>query len=183
MARPESTSIVGRDWLNYFQYRIEPKNTFSNTVSYITKTLPTGPWVNEMQAEFLDLFVKKGRIKYHKIHTRRRNGNKTTERPPRTNSTTWTVKKEINWLLQEGHKVKVQDIKENVFLQPTVFTVKKDRSVKINLDARELNKNVVKDKYAMPNLDNLLDMFAEHAEQGPGKTFSQHWIWLMHADK
>ena len=81
------------------------------------------------------------------------------------------VNKEVSRLLQEGHIVKVQEIKEDVFLQPTVITVKKDRSVKIALDARELNKNVIKDKYPMPNLDNLMDMIAEHVEQGPGETF------------
>ena len=40
--------------------------------------------------------------------------------------------------MQEGHIVKVQELKEDVFLQPTVITVKKDRSVKIAFDAREL---------------------------------------------
>ena len=66
-----------------------------------------------------------------------------------------SVKNEINKLLLEGHIVKVSEIKEDVFLQPTVFTVKKEKSVKFAFDARELNKNVVKYKYPMPNLDNL----------------------------
>ena len=39
------------------------------------------------------------------------------------------------------------------------------------MDARELNENVEKDKYPLPNLDNIMDMFAEHVEQGPGETF------------
>ena len=81
------------------------------------------------------------------------------------------VNKEVSRLIQEGHIVRVQELKEDIFLQPTVITVKKDRSVKIALDARELNKNVVKEKYPMPNLDNLMDMIAEHVEQGPGETF------------
>ena len=80
------------------------------------------------------------------------------------------VNEEVSRLLQEGHIVRVQELKEDVFLQPTVITVKKDRSVNIALDARELNKNVVKDKYPMPNLDNLMDMIAKHVEQGPGET-------------
>ena len=81
------------------------------------------------------------------------------------------MKRELNRLLLEGHIVKVNEIKEDVFLQPTVITVKKDRSVKIALDARELNKNVVKDKYPMPKLHNLMDMIAENVGKGPGKTF------------
>ena len=86
------------------------------------------------------------------------------------------MKTEKNWLLQVGHIVKVQDIKEDVFLQPTVITDKKDRSVKTALDVRELNKIVVKDKYPIPNLDNLMDIIAEHVEQNQGRPFSQHWI-------
>ena len=45
------------------------------------------------------------------------------------------VNREINRLVQEGHFVKVQDINEDVFLQHTVITVKKDRSVKIAKNA------------------------------------------------
>ena len=82
-----------------------------------------------------------------------------------------SVKKEITRLLREGHIVKVGEIKEDVFLQPTVFTVKKERSVKIALDAREPNKNVLKDKYPMPNSDNLMDMIAEKVGKEPGETF------------
>ena len=126
-----------------------------------------------MQAEFPDLFARQCRIKHYKVHARLHKGTVIKQQKGRRVPIQLqeSVKKEINRLLQEGHIVKVQDIKEDVFLQPTVIMVKKDRSVKIALDARELNKNVGKDKYPMPNLDNLMDMIAEHVEQGPGKTF------------
>ena len=45
------------------------------------------------------------------------------------------------------------DWKDDVFIQPTVITVKKNRSKKLELDAREMNENIKKDKYQMPNLD------------------------------
>ena len=67
--------------------------------------------------------------------------------------------------------MKVDEIKEDVFLQPSRSTVKKDRSVKIALDARELNRNVAKDKYPMPNLDTVMDMIAEHVAKKTGQTF------------
>ena len=43
--------------------------------------------------------------------------------------------------------------------------------MKIALDARELNKNVKKDKYPMPNLDKLMEMIAEHVAKKTGQTF------------
>ena len=71
------------------------------------------------------------------------------------------VDEEIKRLLKDGHIEKNDEIKDDVFIQPTVITVKKDRSKKIALDARALNQAIDKNKYQMPNLDNLLDMVAE----------------------
>ena len=65
------------------------------------------------------------------------------------------VDKEIDKLLKEGHFEKVDKIQDDVFIQPTVITVKKDKSVKIALDARALNQSIAKDKYQMPNLDKF----------------------------
>ena len=63
------------------------------------------------------------------------------------------VDKEIKRLLEQRHFEKVDVIKDNVFIQPTVSTVKKDKSVKVALDARALNNAIIKDKYQMPNLE------------------------------
>ena len=52
-----------------------------------------------------------------------------------------------------------------------MITVKKDRSVKTAVDARALNENIVKDKYMMPNLDNLMDMVAEQVTKDSGETW------------
>ena len=76
---------------------------------------------------------------------------------------------EIKRLLKDGHIEKINEIKDDVFIQPTVITVKKDRSVKIALDARALNQAIDKDKYQMPNLENLLDMVAEKLDNENGE--------------
>ena len=67
----------------------------------------------------------------------------------------------IKRLLKDGPIKKVDEIKDDVFNQPTVITVKKDRSVKIALDVRALNKAIDKDKYKVPNLENLMNMLAD----------------------
>ena len=81
------------------------------------------------------------------------------------------VDKENEKLLKEGHIEKVDEIQNNVFIQPTVITVKKDKSVKIALDARALNQSTAKDKYQMPNLDNLIDMIAEKLDEKEGEAW------------
>ena len=52
----------------------------------------------------------------------------------------------------------------NHFIQPVVKTVKKDRSVNISLNARAFNNSIAKDKYQMPNLDNLMDVVTEKTD-------------------
>ena len=63
--------------------------------------------------------------------------------------------------MTEGHIERVEKLQDDVFVQPTVLTVKKDNSVKIALDARALNESIAKDKYQMPKLEKLMDMIAE----------------------
>ena len=65
VARPGAKSIVGRDWLNYLHYAIEPKKRGGgkcnsiNLVNNINKVL-VNKWANEMKLEFPDLFERRG---------------------------------------------------------------------------------------------------------------------------
>ena len=86
------------------------------------------------------------------------------------------VYSEIKRFLKEGHIERVDEIKDHVFIQPTVITVKKDRSVKIALDARALNKAIVVDKYQMPNWENLMEIIAERLDISNGE------VWYSSVD-
>ena len=68
---------------------------------------------------------------------------------------------ELEELMEECHIRRVEKINDEVFIQPVVITVKKYRSVKIALDASSLNDAIQKDKYQMPNLNNLMEQVAE----------------------
>ena len=67
-------------------------------------------------------------------------------------------------MLEEGHIERVTEVTDKEFLQLVVITVKRNKSAKIALDARALNKGLIKDKYQMPNLEHLVDMFAEQLD-------------------
>ena len=67
------------------------------------------------------------------------------------------VDKEIHRLMNEGHIVKLQECSDKYFVSPIIITVKKDASIKLALESRELNKQVHKNKYQMPNIDELVD--------------------------
>ena len=67
------------------------------------------------------------------------------------------VGKEIDRLIKEGHIIKLQECLDKYFVSPVVITVKKDGCLKLALESRELNKQVHKNKYQMPNNDELVD--------------------------
>ena len=54
------------------------------------------------------------------------------------------VDAEIRNLIKARHIERVDKISDEMFMQPVVITVKKDRSVKIALDARSLNHAIMK---------------------------------------
>ena len=54
------------------------------------------------------------------------------------------VDKEIDKLLEQGHIQKLEDCSDKNFVSPIVITLKKDSSVKLALESRELNKQVQK---------------------------------------
>ncbi len=87
------------------------------------------------------------------------------------------VATEIERLIKEGHIERLKNCTENQFISPIVITVKRDGSLKIALDSKELNKAVCKNKYQMPNIEDLMDRIAELlSARKPGK------IWFSSID-
>ena len=63
------------------------------------------------------------------------------------------VKNELDKLIEKGHLEKADKTTENCFVSPAVITIEKDKSVKIALDSRKLNKSCIKRKATMPNME------------------------------
>ena len=70
------------------------------------------------------------------------------------------VEKQIDKPLADGHIPRVEKINDEVFIQPVLVTVKRDKSVKIALEVRSLNNAIQTKKYQMPNSENLLEQIA-----------------------
>ena len=60
-------------------------------------------------------------------------------------------------LLKEGHIERLDKCTSDCFIAPIVITVKKDDSIKLALDAKPINRQLFKNKYQMPNVDELID--------------------------
>ena len=172
-------SIIGRDWLIALRYKITQPiergecnvNTkFTECAEAVNEISPEeqiSPEVQQIMREFPELFKRKGRVKDYEIKIDMKENAKITQQKGRRIPIQLQeqVDKEIEKLLKDGHIERIEKIQDDVFIQPTVITVKKDKSVKIALDARALNESIAKDKYQMPNLDNLIDMIAEELEK------------------
>ena len=52
-------------------------------------------------------------------------------------------------LLKKGYIERVTEVTDKEFIQPVAITVKRDKSVKIALQARALNNELGEDKYYM----------------------------------
>ena len=64
-----------------------------------------------------------------------------------------------------------------IFCVPIVITVKKDGSVKLALESREFNKQVHKNKYQMPNIEELMDTVGQTISEKNQETYiSPQWI-------
>ena len=64
-----------------------------------------------------------------------------------------------------------------------MLSVKKDRSVKIALDARALNQAIEKDKYQKTKLENLLDMVTEKKDTEKGEAWFSSLDMTTHTVK
>ena len=179
VAREGMKSIVGREWLSTLKFKMVQKPVGESEINVIEKegeklSQETKALVNE----FPNLFSRKGKIKDHRIRIKMKENASISQQKGRRIPIQMqkAVDSEIKRLLKEGHIERVDEIKDDVFIQPTVITVKKDRSVKIALDARALNKAIDKDKYQMPNLDNLMEMIAERLDNSNGE------VWYSSVD-
>ena len=172
VAENGTRTVIGRDWLRGLGIKLKTEGGKCE-INCISE--PT----NKLFKEFEELFSQKGRLESHEINAQFEENCVPKQQKGRRiplqlqNS----VENEIKKLIKMGHIEKVNEIKDDVFIQPTVITVKKDKSIKIALDARVMNENIKKDKYQMPNLDGLMCSLAETITgDGPGK------VWFTPVD-
>ncbi len=83
------------------------------------------------------------------------------------------VEAELERLQKEGHHEKLEEIGENICVNPAVIARKCDKSIKIALDAKELNKRIIRKRMQMPNLDELKDRISIEITRDPN---SDLWI-------
>ena len=89
------------------------------------------------------------------------------------------LERELDKLIEDKQISKLEKCPEDIFVSPVVITVKKDKSVKIALDSKKLNKAIHKNKYQMQSIDHLVDAVALYINQ---RKESQGTFWFSKVD-
>ena len=74
------------------------------------------------------------------------------------------VEHEIRSLIDQGHIICLEKCSDQQFISPIVITVKKDQSIKLAMDSKQINNSIQKNKYQMPNID-----YSEHVKRRGSK--------------
>ena len=154
VAERGAKSLIGRDWLNAFNYKfVSPNQNEGKPIICKVTSGTTKPIITTEPSE-----TTKPEIWNNKQNA------KTTQQKGRRVPVQLqkAVQKEIERLLEEGHIEKTNEKTDKQFIQPVA--VKKDKRVKIALDARAINNEIVKDKYQMPNLEHLVALVTEQLD-------------------
>ena len=129
---------MGRDWLNYLQYAIEPKTKgkLIHSINNICQEKQNHRKSGQGKIKIPRNVRKTGpnKASQNPFQTARRRKSKAAKR---THPTARFCKIRNKQTTQRRSHSESWRKKEDALLQPTVITVKKDRSVKIALDARE----------------------------------------------
>ena len=76
------------------------------------------------------------------------------------------VENEIRSLIDPSHIIRLEKGSDQQFISPIVITVKKEQSIKLAMDSKQINKSIHKNKYQMLNIEILLDNIAQSAQEG-----------------
>ena len=71
------------------------------------------------------------------------------------------VEEELKKLEKNGNIIKLDKCSDKNFISPIVITVKRDKTIKLAMDSKVINKAIHKNKYQMQNIDCLMDNIAQ----------------------
>ena len=181
-------SIIGRDLIPNLGLQIVQKASEENVMSvqgeHFGAEVTEGedsldPWQIYFSKQFNNLFNRVGKIKNYKVHADFFETLTPIQQKGRRVPITLQdkVDKEIYKRLRQGHIEKLKECSDKYFVSPIALMMKKDGSMKLALESRELNKQVHKNKYQMPNIEELTH---GHGRTNDKRTETTKYIFLYY---
>ena len=153
-------SMLGRDLFPALGLSIQPSNNqmIINRVEQDYCSIK-----KQIAIDFPDLISRIGKSKVHTLRSKFHNNYTPSHEKGRRVRINLLdkVSDELKKLAEQGHIEKLQECSDKNFISFIVITVKKDKSVKLALDSKILNKEIHKNKYQMPNIDGLIDSISQ----------------------
>ena len=174
-------SIIGRDLMPQLGLQMVQQSPGDQIMSIDEVEKETSVQEGELDSwqtyfinQFSNLFNRVGKIKNYKVQAEFFENLTPVQQKGRKVpiSLQEKVDAEIDKLLKQGHIEKLTECSDKYFVSTIVITVKNDGSVELALKSRELNKQVHKNKYQMPNIEELMDTVGQTiSERKPGDIF------------
>ena len=161
--------ILGRDLFDQLGITISQKPYPQTEVNNIDQPCAIK---KSLAKEFPDLISRIGKSKNHTVNSKFHKSYRVIHQKGRKVPIHLQpkVKIELEKLLNEVHIEKLNNCSDQFFLSPIVIAVKKDKSIKIALDSKILNKTIHKNKYQMPNIDSLIQTISQTLSTAPQET-------------
>ena len=133
----------------------------------------------QIEEQFKDLFTKPGKIKGFKYKVQYKDNMQPFQQKGRKIPLhlQQPVADELKKLQEDGHIEKLEEIGEDICVSPAVIAKQSNGTVKIAIDAKELNKQIVKKRMQMPNLDDLRDSISIKISSNDGEE-----LWISTID-
>ena len=151
--RTDITPLLGVNWLKQLAITINKISLDNNTDQ---------PETTKIHTKFKNLFETNHTIKNAEVKIQIKPGCYPIQQKARPipYHLQDDVKNELDPLIKSGHLQRLETIEEDCFVSAVVITVKKDKTVKIALEARKLNNSCIKKRPHMPNMDELLNQIS-----------------------
>ena len=72
------------------------------------------------------------------------------------------IEMELQKLIDDNQNICLEKCPDNLFISLVVITVKKEKTLKMALDSKELNKAIHKNKYQVQSIDHITDSLGMH---------------------
>ena len=154
-------SLFGRDLFPALGFSIQQSNN-QKTVNQVDQEYCVIK--KQISTDFPDLISRIGKFKVHTLRSKFHRNYAPSHQKVRLVPINLLnkVSDEMKKRSVQGHIDKLQECSDKNFISPIVITVRKDKSVKLALDSKVLNKAINKNNYQMPNIDSLIDSISQH---------------------
>ena len=161
--------IIGRNLFKPLGIQLTQHDSPTCTVKSINSinTLQTPTIKDEIAIKYKNLTTRIGRSIHRKVKSQFKSNYTPVHQKGRRVPlhVEKQVEEEFKNLQNSGHKNRLEKCSDEFFISTTVITVKKDKSIKIAMDSKTINKAIHKNKYQMHNIDCLMDKIAKTITQ------------------